>query len=77
MPDLDKPLLSGIQKCFSHKPVSSLFIPTVAAVEWNVMYSKLPCELVVLNASKMIDLMFIFAWKTTVKAVLDLGLNPG
>lgn len=61
MPDLDKPLLSGIQKCFSRKPVSSLFIPTVTAVEWKVMYSKLPCELVDLNASKMVDLMFIFA----------------
>lgn len=76
VPGLDKPLLSGIQKCFSRKPVSSLFIPTVAAVEWKVMYSKLSCELFDLNASKMIDLMFIFAWKTTAKAMLDLGLNP-
>lgn len=43
--DLDRQLLSGMQKCFSHKPVSWVFIPTVVVVEWKVMYSKLSCEL--------------------------------
>lgn len=32
-PNLDKQFLSGMQKCFSHKPISSLFISTVVAVE--------------------------------------------
>lgn len=40
VPDLDKQFLPGMEMCFSHQPISSLFIPTVVAVEWKVMYSK-------------------------------------
>lgn len=40
VPNLDKQFLSGMEMCFSHQPISSLFIPTVVAVEWKVMYSK-------------------------------------
>jgi hypothetical protein len=32
VPDLDKRFLPGMRKCFSHKPLSSLFIPTVVVV---------------------------------------------
>lgn len=52
VPNLDKQLLPGIQKCFSHKPQSSLFIPTVIAVEWKIVYSKLSCELLDFDALK-------------------------
>lgn len=37
-PDLDKLFLSGMQKCFSHPPLSSLFIPTVVVSEWKVIF---------------------------------------
>lgn len=40
VPDLAERFLPGMQTCFSHPSISSLFIPTVVAAEKKVMYRK-------------------------------------